>query len=178
MKRRDTLALAAASLALPSLHTSAAADGQRILKYAFPVAESGFDPAQISDTYSRTVTGHIFEALYGYDHLARPAKIVPLTAAGMPEVSDDFRSWTFKVKPGIFFADDAAFKGERRELVAADFVFAIKRYADPAVKSPLWASVENWKVLGLAVLLREDLRHRHREKNGEQHGSQKSPCRA
>ena len=155
MKRRDTLALAAASLALPSLHTSAAADGQRILKYAFPVAESGFDPAQISDTYSRTVTGHIFEALYGYDHLARPAKIVPLTAAGMPEVSDDFRSWTFKVKPGIFFADDAAFKGERRELVAADFVFAIKRYADPAVKSPLWASVENWKVLGLAVLRKE-----------------------
>ncbi len=155
MKRRDTLALAAASLALPSLHTSAAADGQRILKYAFPVAESGFDPAQISDTYSRTVTGHIFEALYGYDHLARPAKIVPLTAAGMPEVSEDFRSWTFKVKPGIFFADDAAFKGEKRELVAADFVFAIKRYADPAVKSPLWASVENWKVLGLAVLRKE-----------------------
>jgi len=127
----------------------------RVLRYAFPVAESGFDPAQISDTYSRTVTAHIFEALYGYDHLARPAKIVPLVAAGMPEVSEDFRTWTFKLQPGIFFADDPAFKGVRREVVAADFVFALKRYADPAVKSPLWASVENWKILGLAKLRKE-----------------------
>ena len=129
----------------------------RVLRYAFPVAESGFDPAQISDTYSRTVTGHIFEALYAYDHLARPARIVPLTAEGMPEASDDFRIWTFTVRRGIHFADDPAFKGEKRELTAADFVFAIKRYADPAVKSPLWASVENWRMPGLAALRKEAL---------------------
>ena len=127
------------------------------MRYAFPVAESGFDPAQISDTYSRTVTAHIFEALYGYDHLARPPKVVPLTADGLPEVSDDFRRWTFKVRPGIFFADDPAFKGQPRELTAADFVFAIKRYADPAVKSPLWASVEDWRMPGLAALRRHSL---------------------
>jgi len=163
MKRRHTLALGAAAgaaLASPLTLRAAQAQGQaplRTLRYAFPVAESGFDPAQISDTYSRTVTAHIFEALYGYDHLARPAKIVPLIAAGMPEVSEDFRTWTFKLQPGIFFADDAAFKGQKREVVAADFVFAIKRYADPQVKSPLWASVENWKVLGLAVLRKEAL---------------------
>ncbi|MBA4177114.1 MAG: bicyclomycin resistance protein [Leptothrix sp. (in: Bacteria)] len=138
---------------------AAAAGGAppRVLRYAFPVAESGFDPAQISDTYSRTVTAHIFEALYGYDHLARPARIVPLVADGMPEVSEDFRTWTFKLRPGIFFADDPAFKGKPRELVAADFVFAFKRFADPAVKSPLWASVENWKMPGLAELRQESV---------------------
>jgi ABC-type transport system substrate-binding protein len=163
MKRRHTLALGAAAgaaLASPLAVRAAQAQGTpplRTLRYAFPVAESGFDPAQISDTYSRTVTAHIFEALYGYDHLARPAKIVPLIAAGMPEVSEDFRVWTFKLQPGIFFADDPAFKGLKREVVAADFVFAIKRYADPAVKSPLWASVENWKVLGLSSLRKEAL---------------------
>ena len=161
MKRRQTLALAAALVA-PALPLQAqtapvAAGAQRTLRYAFPIAESGFDPAQISDTYSRTVTAHIFEALYGYDHLARPARIVPLVAAGMPEVSEDFRTWTFKLQPGIYFADDAAFKGVKREVVAADFIFALKRYADPAVKSPLWASVENWKVLGLAALRKEAL---------------------
>jgi len=75
----------------------------------------------------------------------------------MPEVSDDFRRWIFKVRPGIFFADDEAFKGQRRELTAADFVFAIKRYADPAVKSPLWASVEDWRIPGLAALRRQSL---------------------
>ncbi|MFN5165550.1 MAG: ABC transporter substrate-binding protein [Pseudomonadota bacterium] len=157
------LALAAASsLAAAAPAWAARADGNgragaRVLRYAFPVAESGFDPAQSSDTFSRTVTCHVFEALYAYDHLARPARIVPLTADGMPVVEDDYKTWTFKVQRGIFFADDPAFKGQRRELVAEDFVFAIKRYADPAVKSPLWASVENWKILGLAARRKEAL---------------------
>jgi hypothetical protein len=38
-----------------------------VLRYAFPVAETGFDPVKLSDLYSRTVTGHIFESLYCYD---------------------------------------------------------------------------------------------------------------
>ncbi len=163
MKRRDTLALGA-TLALPALSARAAATplasaapAARVLRYAFPIAETGFDPAQISDTYSRTVTSHIFEALYSYDHLARPARIVPLTADGMPEVSSDFRTWTVKVRPGIFFADDPAFQGKKRELVAEDYVFAFKRFADPLVKSPLWASVENRKHVGLAALRQQAL---------------------
>jgi ABC-type transport system substrate-binding protein len=160
IKRRDTLALAgaaavglnapvAASAAADSAQNGAAAAGKRTLRYAFPIAETGFDPAQINDTYSRTVTCHIFEALYGYDHLARPPKMVPLTAAGEPEHSEDFRTWTFRVRPGIYFADDPAFKGQKRELVAQDFLYAMKRFADPAVKSPLTASLENMKLLGL-----------------------------
>ncbi len=31
----------------------------------------------------------------------------------MPEISADFRTFTFRVKPGIYFADDPAFKGKR-----------------------------------------------------------------
>ncbi len=60
----------------------------KVLRYAFPIAETGFDPAQITDLYSRIVTHHIFDGLYRYDHLARPFKIKPNTAAAMPEVSD------------------------------------------------------------------------------------------
>ena len=95
--------------------------GKKVLRVGFPVAETGFDPVRLSDVYSVTVTAHIFEALYGYDHLARPARLRPLTAAGMPEASDDFRVWTVRLQPGIFFADDPAFGGRRRELVAAGF---------------------------------------------------------
>jgi ABC-type transport system substrate-binding protein len=167
LRRRHALGLgvaAAAGVALPpSPAPAAAALAQgagarpRVLRYAFRVAETGFDPAQISDTYSRTVTAHIFEALYAYDYLARPAVIVPLVADGLPVIADDYRSWTFKLRPGIHFADDPAFKGRKRELVAADFLYAFKRYADPAVKSPLWASIENWKVLGLAELRKRAL---------------------
>ncbi len=53
---------------------------KKTLRYAFRVAETGFDPAKILDIYSRTVTAHIFEALITYDHLARPAQLKPLTA--------------------------------------------------------------------------------------------------
>ena len=155
MKRRDALALGAAAAA-PGLATaSVAADGARVLRYAFQIAESGFDPARINDNYSRLVTGHIFEALYGYDHLARPARIVPLTAAAMPEISADFRTWTIRLRPGIFFADDPAFKGQRRELVADDYVYSFKRFVDPASKSPLWTSMSTWTILGLAALRAE-----------------------
>ena len=53
----------------------------KVLRYAFDVAETGFDPAQISDLYSRICNAHIFEALYRFDYLARPpSKVRPHTA--------------------------------------------------------------------------------------------------
>jgi ABC-type transport system substrate-binding protein len=130
---------------------------QKVLRYAFEVAETGMDPAKLSDQYSRTLTPHIFEGLYHYDHLARPVKIKPLTADGMPQHSDDYRVWTVKVKPGIYFADDPAFKGPdgrqiRRELVAQDYVYSFKRFADPANKSPSWTSLEADHLVGLDEL--------------------------
>jgi ABC-type transport system substrate-binding protein len=130
----------------------APADVPKVLRVSFPVAETGFDPAQISDLYSRTITAHIFEGLYAYDHLARPAKIKPLTAAAMPEVSNDFRTWTVKLRPGVYFADDPAFKGRKREVIAPDYVYALKRFADPALKSPAWGGVEQVRFSGLAAL--------------------------
>jgi ABC-type transport system substrate-binding protein len=132
-----------------------AAPGKKVLRYAFRIAETGFDPAQISDIYSRTVTSNIFEAPYQYDHLARPIKIKPLTADGMPQVSADYRTWTVKLKPGIYFASDEAFKGKKRELVAEDYVYAFKRFADPAVKAPAWTWIEDFKFLGLSELRKE-----------------------
>ena len=138
------------ALAAPAWPAAPAAARPKTLRYAFRVAETGFDPARISDLYSRTVTANIFEALYCYDHLARPAKIKPLTAVALPEVADNWRSFTIRVRPGIFFADDPAFNGRRRELVARDFVYALLRFADPATKSPAWSSLEELKILGLA----------------------------
>ncbi len=130
---------------------------KKVLRYAFRIAETGFDPAKINDLYSRTITPHIFEGMYTYDQLARPPKIKPLTADGMPEVSADFKTWTVKIKRGIFFASDPAFKGQRRELVAEDYVYSFKRFADPANKSPVWASLEEAALVGLNELRQEAL---------------------
>jgi ABC-type transport system substrate-binding protein len=151
MKRRDTLKLGAA-LALPAGTVHADAQGRKVLRVVFPVAETGFDPARVSDIYSATVNAHIFESLLRYDHLTRPVAVRTRTAAALPEHSDDFRVWTVRIRPGIFFADDPAFKGARRELTAHDYVYTAKRFADPATKSPNWPSVHEWRLLGLAEL--------------------------
>ncbi len=124
----------------------------KVLHLAFPVAETSFDPAQISDLYSATITGHIFEALLTYDYLARPVKLKPLTAVSMPEVSADFTTYTMRIRPGIFFTPDAAFKGQPRELVAADYVYSIKRIFDPRWKSPAQVSLAQENILGLQAL--------------------------
>jgi ABC-type transport system substrate-binding protein len=142
-------------LAIPTTLVSANETPQKVLRLAFRSAETSFDPTQIQDTYSRTVTPHIFEAPYRFDYLARPTKIKPLTAAGMPDHSDDFKVWTIRLTPGIFFANDPAFKGQRRELVAQDYVYAYQRIADPANKSPMWSWVETFKITGLADYRKE-----------------------
>ena len=150
MKRRHTLALAATPLGLSALPSAAAqGGGKKVLRVSFRTAETGFDPAQINDIYSRTVTPHIFEAPYQYDPLARPSLVRPLTADGMPEHADNYKTWTVKIRPGIYFADDPAFKGAKRELVAQDYVYAYKRFADPLVKSPAWTWLETYEFLGL-----------------------------
>lgn len=153
MNRSVLLALAT-SLALVcgagSAQTSAAP--AKVLRYAFQVAETGFDPAQISDLYSRTVAAAIFDAPLSYAFLERPARAVPNTAVAMPEISDEGRTFTFRIKPGIHFHDDPVFKGQKRELTAADYVYSIKRHYDPKHKSPNLFQLENAGILGLSEL--------------------------
>jgi ABC-type transport system substrate-binding protein len=155
MKPTRWAAALVTSLALACNIAAAQSAPKKVLRYAFPVAETGFDPAQISDLYSRTIAQGIFEAPLTYDFLARPARVTPQTAASLPEVSDNHQRFVFTIKPGIFFADDPAFKGVRRELTAADYVYSIKRHYDPKFKSPSLFQLENSKILGLSELRRK-----------------------
>jgi ABC-type transport system substrate-binding protein len=125
-------------------------DARKVLNVAFASAETTIDPSKSSDLYSRAITAHIFEALYTYDHLARPATPKPLIADGMPVPSADFRTWTVKIKPGIYFADDPVFKGRKREVTARDFIYTFQRIADPANRSALWSWLETYALLGLS----------------------------
>jgi len=134
------------------LTAAADAAAPKVLRYAFRVAETTFDPASISDLYSAIIVANIFEAPYEYEFLARPVRLRLATAAAMPESSADFKTFTIRLKPGIFFSDDPAFKGKPRELVAADYVYSIKRHADPRWKSPRVSTIEQEQFLGLAEL--------------------------
>ena len=128
------MAIAAALLA--GANAAAAADRNKVIRYAFPVAETSFDPVVASDRYSNTLVEDVLESMLTYDYLARPVKLVPNTLAAMPEIRDNGATYVFHIKPGIFFTPHPAFKGKRRELVAADYEFSLKRLFDPRLRSP------------------------------------------
>ena len=129
----------------------------KVLRVAFQGSESGFDPPQISDVVSASIVTSIFDAPLTYDYLARPVRLKPNTAAALPEVSDQHTRFVFRLRPGIHFSADAAFGGQPRELVAADYVYSIKRYYDPATRSPTLFQWENVGLLGLSELRKKAL---------------------
>ena len=155
--KRWGLGILAGSILLSSSVSSFAqspADPKKVLRYVFPVAETGFDPAGVHDLYSAHVNGSIFETLFTYDYLASPAKLVPRTAAALPEVSADGLTYTIRLQKGIYFAADPVFKGKKRELTSADYVYTFKRLMDPSLRSP-----NSWlldgRILGMEVLLKQ-----------------------
>jgi len=85
------------------------------------------------------------KSLYQWDYLARPPGIVPNTAAAAPEITADGKTWTVRIKPGIYFTDDPAFCGKPRELVAEDYVYSIKRGLDASKDRGLpWGHAGEW----------------------------------
>lgn len=127
------------------------ADPAKVLRVTFMVAETGFDPARVSDYYSGTVIEALFDPLLTYDYLARPAKLVPNTAESLPQVSDRGKTYSFRIRKGIHFIPDPSFGGEKRELTAADYAYSIKRFLDPKIRSP-YAFLFDGKILGLDEL--------------------------
>jgi ABC-type transport system substrate-binding protein len=144
-------------LAVGALHPAGAlaANPEKTLRYAFLGPETGFDPAQINDLYSAAVIAHVLDAPYEYDYLARPVKIRPNLAEAMPEVSPDFRTWTFRIRPGIYFADDPAFGGKPREVTAKDVVYTFKRFFDPKNKSPKVSGFIEERMIGMEALRKQ-----------------------
>jgi oligopeptide transport system substrate-binding protein len=134
-------------VALPVL----AADPAKVIRQVFPAAETGFDPAGVQDLYSATIEQAVFETLLTYDYLARPSKLVPLTAEALPEIADNGKTYTLHVRKGIYFIDDPVFKGKKRELTAADYAYSLKRLIDPKIRSP-WAWLVEGKIAGLDEL--------------------------
>jgi oligopeptide transport system substrate-binding protein len=141
-----------AGIAVGAPATAAAADMAKTLHVAFPVAENGFDPQVVYDTYSFDVCRAIFEPLYTYDYFARPVRLVPNTAESLPVVTDEGRTYTIRVKRGVYFATDPAFRGKPRELTAEDYVYTIKRIIDPKVRS-YWLYLLERNLVGLDDVL-------------------------
>ncbi|MCY7315770.1 MAG: ABC transporter substrate-binding protein [Rubrivivax sp.] len=162
MRRRPLISAALAGLPAWAAAAPGAADAgaagavvpaSRTLRVAFQSPETTFDPTQTqSDNNTSIVLAQILEAPLSYDYLARPVQLQTCTAAAMPEVSADGSQFTVRLQPGIFFADDPAFGGKPRELVAQDYVYAIKRFYDPRYNSSDLYQFESLKLPGLSEL--------------------------
>jgi hypothetical protein len=116
--------LAIASIATPAW---AQPDPNKVLRVAFPAAETGFDPQAAGDFYSNHVNRVIFDPLYRYDYLARRIAGAEHGGghAGVRPTAGRGRS------PGrASLRDDPVFKGQRRSS-GADCVYAMKRCSIP-----------------------------------------------
>ncbi len=142
------LALLAFGCGLAAAQPAPGAPESKVLRVVFPVAESGFDPQAVFDEYSANLCRAIFDPLYHYDYFARPVKLVPNTAAALPQITDGGRTYTIRVRPGIFFPPHPAFGGKPRELTAADYAYSIRRMADPKLRSYWLYLLEN-RLVGL-----------------------------
>jgi oligopeptide transport system substrate-binding protein len=127
-------ALLLAALALLAGNTAHAE--QKVLRFAFRSVETGFDPQRVDDLYSSAVNNEIFEPLLEFDYFARPVRLAPLAAESVPEPEEGGSVYTFRIRRGVYFSDDPAFRGQRRELTARDAAYAIKRLRDPRNRAP------------------------------------------
>ena len=116
-------------------------------------------PPRRTISIRRTVEQVIFETLLTYDYLARPAKLVPLTAEALPQITDNGKTYTIKLRKGIYFTPDPAFKGKKRELVAEDYVYSLQ--APDRSEDPLAVGVAR---------RRQDRRPRRAGRRGEEDG--------
>ncbi len=122
---------------------------EKVLITANEAEIKGFDPAQADDFYSTREIAKVYDGLLEYHYLKRPYKLVPNLATAMPTVSADGCVYTFTIKEGVKFHDNACFPGGKgRTLVAEDFVYTIKRVADTKVHSS-WFSLLAGKIKGL-----------------------------
>jgi len=144
--------LLAACLAAPP--QVAAADPNKVLRYAWRIAESTFDPVVASDLYSHTALEGMLDPMLAYDYLAQPPKLIPNTLREMPEVGEGGTLFTFRLRSGIHFTPDPAFKGKQRELIAQDYAYSLRRFFDPKLKSP-WLFLFDGKIVGANAVMEQ-----------------------
>ncbi len=117
----------------------------------FSARPKTLDPAKAYSSDEYRFISQIYEPPLQYDLLKRPYQLTVLTASKMPQVNyfDEnmhqvdssqnakFSEYTINIKPGIYYQPFPAFK-KKRELIAADYTYEIKRLAHPNLGSPIF----------------------------------------
>jgi ABC-type transport system substrate-binding protein len=138
--------------ALLLLFLAAAAPGQTFRRNLERVAS--LDPALAEAVPASRAVALVYETPLEYDYAARPYRLIPGLAAGLPEVSSNGLVYVLRLDPAARFAADPCFgtgpdgRPRDRAVTAPDMVYALKRLADRKVASPGAWLVED-KLLGM-----------------------------
>ncbi|NRA45681.1 MAG: ABC transporter substrate-binding protein [Oligoflexales bacterium] len=113
-------------------------DGASI-HYARSADPKTLDPVAQLDQISGSFISNLYDTLVEYHYLKRPYKLIPSLLEEMPKVSEDGKTYSFKLKKGVYFQDDACFPdGKGKELKAIDVLYTIKRFADANLNVRSW----------------------------------------
>ena len=107
------------------------------------------DPQRGFDQYTDQALRQVYSTLLTYAYLERPYKLEPDLLEAMPALGADKVTYTFKLRKGVRFIDNACFAGGKgRELTADDVLYTIRRYADANVNHRSYFAMEG-AVVGL-----------------------------
>ena len=102
-----------------------------------------FDPAFAEDPAELEQVALAYETLYQLHPTKESAAPISGIADGAPECSADRLVCKIRIKSGVLFQDDPAFRklgGRGREITADDVIFSLKRVMAPESRSPSkWA---------------------------------------
>ncbi|TXC78675.1 ABC transporter substrate-binding protein [Luteibaculum oceani] len=103
-----------------------------VFRYNEPGGISSLDPAYSRNLENIWAVNQIFDGLVALDSNLKPQ---PLMAASW-SMNDKKDRYSFKLRSGVFFHEDACFKQGTRAVNASDVVYSFNRIADAKTASP------------------------------------------
>jgi ABC-type transport system substrate-binding protein len=133
---RHVLAVLAASSCLGWLPMRACAAEPSVLTVPRIAQFDSLDPPRELDFYSDQVLRQLYSTLLTYAYLERPYKLQPDLLEAMPVLGADKVTYTFRLRHGVRFVDNACFPGGKgRELTSDDVIYSLRRYADANINT-------------------------------------------
>ena len=138
--KRWIIALCASLLFIAS---GAFAQAPKVLSVARTAPFDSLDPQRQFDIASNDIVSMTYNTLLRYSYLERPYRLTPDLLDQMPQLAADQLTYTFTLKKGIRFHDNACFpSGKGREVTADDVLFSLRRYADARINTKSWFAME------------------------------------
>jgi len=148
------------------------------------------DPVNAYRVDEGEVIDNIYSSYFKYDYLKRAPFVLDLNLGGADPIRKPYpvtvtekgkpvhkigESWTFRVKPGLYFHDDPCFPGGKgREVVGADFLYSFRRMADPVNNCPILNFVSD-KILGFSDYADSAAKSNHLDYSAPVEGLQLDP---